>query len=240
MSDKVQDVAEAVGADVEELFEALSAGRRRQRQDASHQLAIIAHQDPTKLHDHTDELVDALYRPEAQTRWEVLDALSEVVSEKADVLDGAYDGAETSLFDESSSTVRLAAFRFLTRYGATSLERSDRVWGIVDEAIQCYHGDPDYRDMLGCLRDFARGDVSADTRKALVTRVKFDADSGRGFVKLLSEEIIDISKAVEKEAKRAAREKAVPGDGETRPAKKATRKKATKAADEEEASSSAE
>lgn len=228
MSEKVRGMAE----DVEELFEILSGDRRRQRQDASHQLAIIAHQDPTLLHGHTDELVDALYRPEAQTRWEVLDALSEVVVEKAGVLDGAYDGAETSLFDESSSTVRLAAFRFLTRYGATSLERSDRVWGIIDEAIQCYHGDPDYRDMLGCLRDFARGDISVTTRKALVTRVKFDADSGRGFLKSISEEIIDISKAAEKEAKKAAKEKASE-DGEAKPAKKASRKKTAKAADDE-------
>lgn len=229
MSEKVRGMAE----DVEGLFEILSGDRRRQRQDASHQLAIIAHQDPTLLHGHTDELVDALYRPEAQTRWEVLDALSEVVAEKAGVLDGAYDGAETSLFDEGSSTVRLAAFRFLTRYGATSLERSDRVWGIIDEAIQCYHGDPDYRDMLGCLRDFARGDISVATRKALVTRVKFDADSGRGFLKSISEEIIDISKEAEKEAKKAAKEKAAPDDGEAKLAKKTSRKKVAKAADDE-------
>ena len=196
MADKAQ--ATQVDSGVEALLEVLAGDRRRQRQDASHRLALIAREDPTKLHGCVDALVDALYRPEAQTRWEMLDALSELVADKADELADAYDGAESSLFDEGSSTVRLSAFRFLTRYGATAAERSDRVWGIVDEAIQCYHGDPEYRDMLGCLHDFAQGDISPEVGKALAARVKYDAESGRGFVRTKSEEIIGILKEAKK------------------------------------------
>ncbi|MBQ6491593.1 MAG: hypothetical protein IJI88_04910 [Atopobiaceae bacterium] len=203
---------EAAGIQIDEgieaLLEALAGDRRRQRQDASHRLALVAREDPSKLYGCTDALIDALYRPEAQTRWEVLDALSELVGEKAAKLADAYDGAESSLFDEGSSTVRLSAFRFLTRFGATSAERSDKVWGIVDEAIQCYHGDPEYRDMLACLRDFAQGKISPETRKGLVARIAYDAESGRGYNKTVSEEIIEISGAAEKKPKKASSSKA--------------------------------
>lgn len=229
MAEKGQ--ATQAGAEVEGLLEALAGDRRRQRQDASHRLAIIAREDPKSLHGCTDALVDALYRPEAQTRWEVLDALSELVPDKAGELADAYDGAETSLFDEASSTVRLSAFRFLTRFGATSPERSDQVWGIVDEAIQCYHGDPDYRDMLMCLRDFAQGDISPEARKALVTRVSFDAESGRGFVKSMSEEIISAAEEAGKKPKKAAKKAKKPA--KAKKAAKADADKADEAKDEE-------
>ena len=93
-------------------------------------------------------LMDALERPEAQTRWEVLDALTALVDEHAEEVAPAFEAAETALFDEDSAPVRLAGFVFLCRFGATSEERSDQVWPLLDEAIQCYHGDPEYRDML--------------------------------------------------------------------------------------------
>lgn len=54
----------------------------------------------------------------------------------------AFEGAETALFDEISSTLRYAAFRLLCVWGATSVERSREAWPILDEAIQCYHGRP--------------------------------------------------------------------------------------------------
>lgn len=219
MPKEAQAEREAMESLIEGLLEVLSGSRRRDRQDASHRLALIAHRDPSLLYGVTDALIDALYRPEAQTRWEVLDALTEVASEKADALEGAYDGAEASLFDEGSATVRLAAFRYLARYGCTSPERSDQVWGVLDEAIQCYHGDSDYRDMLTSLLDFAKGDVSDASRQALIARVKYDAESGRGFVRTLSEEIISIANEV--------------GEDEA-PAKKPARKKAAKKAEGED------
>lgn len=176
--------------DVAALVEALAGSRRRVRQDAAHQLAALAHDDCMQLAPHVEELVDALYRPEAQTRWEVFDVLGQIAAVDPAAVEEGYDGAEASLFDESSATVRLAAFRFLARLGASSPERSDMVWQLLDEAVQCYHGNPEYHDMLIALLEFARGDLSEKTGEALVARVGFDAENGQGFVKAYSTQVI--------------------------------------------------
>lgn len=179
---------------VSELVDSLAESNRRRRQEASHALAQLALINAEMLVDHVDALIDALYRPEAQTRWEILAALSALAPQRPELVEEAYEGAETSLFDEDSAIVRLAAFRFLTRLGATAPERSDKVWGIVDEAIQCYHGDPEYRDMLVALSEFVRGDISAETKDALVNRVSFDAENSRGYIKVISTEIVAVAK----------------------------------------------
>jgi hypothetical protein len=176
------------------LFETLSGANRRRRQEASHAIALAAAVDANLVRPYVDELIDALYRPEAQTRWEVLSALSELALIDADLVEEGYDGAEASLFDEDSAIVRLAAFRFLIRLGASSPERSDKVWGIVDEAIQCYHGDPEYRDMLIAISEFSRGSISKATHDALMTRIGFDAQNGRGYVRIMSSEIVSAAK----------------------------------------------
>lgn len=180
--------------EVSQLVELLANANRRKRQEASHEIAVAAKEDPAIVVPFVDELIDALYRPEAQTRWEVLTALSTLTDEHVELVDEAYDGAEASLFDEDSAIVRLAAFRFLIRLGACSPERSDKVWGVVDEAIQCYHGDPEYRDMLMALSEFVRGDISDTTREALISRVGFDAENGRGYVRIISSEIVAAAK----------------------------------------------
>jgi hypothetical protein len=175
---------------VEYLVDALAGPRRRSRQDAAHYLALKAHEDASQLTPFVDDLIDALYRPEAQTRWEVFDALGQVAESDPNLVEEGYDGAEASLFDESSATVRLAAFRFLCRLGASSPERSDMVWQLIDESVQCYHGDPEYHDMLVALLDFAKGSTSPAVASALRDRVAFDAENGHGYVKGFSAEII--------------------------------------------------
>ena len=183
-------MADVDDTQVSGLIEELSGASRRRRQEVAHQLAIAAKAHPQIMLPHVDALVDALYRPEAQTRWEVLDALSAVADVDADAVAEAYDGAEASLFDDGSATVRLAAFVFLCRLGASSPERSDQVWQLLDEAIQCYHGDAEYRDMLVALLGLARGDASEATKQALAARVRFDAESGSGYIKTFSAEIL--------------------------------------------------
>ncbi|MBP3885119.1 MAG: hypothetical protein J6D54_09325 [Olsenella sp.] len=172
------------------MLDQLASSNRRQRQEAARLLAAVAETNPDRLLEYADDLIDALDRPEAQTRWEILDVLTAMASVDASSVAGAFDGAETSLFDDTSAAVRLSAFRFLARFGSTGEDASDRVWPLLDEAIQCYHGDPEYRDMLAALLEFCGGNISPVTREALVARVAFDAENGVGYIKAYSSEIV--------------------------------------------------
>ena len=184
----MEDVTFEGGIDM--LVEELAGPRRRNRQEAAHRIALASHEDAGQLAPHIDALIDALYRPEAQTRWEVLDALTQLASLYGEKTYGAFEGAEMSLFGEDSATVRLTAFLFLCRYGASAPERSDEAWPILDEAIQCFHGDAEYHDMLGGLRELAQGELSPACAKALADRVGFDAENGTSFIRTYSAEII--------------------------------------------------
>ena len=183
-------MAAAESSQIAGLIEELSGASRRRRQEVAHQIALTARANADIVTPYVDALVDALYRPEAQTRWEALDALSAIAIEHPEKVVDAFDGAEASLFDDGSATVRLAAFILLSRLAASSPERSNLAWPLLDEAIQCYHGDAEYRDMLVALLELARGASSDETKKALAARVSFDAENGAGYVKALSGEIL--------------------------------------------------
>ena len=188
------DTEDLKTSSMDALIEELSGASRRRRQEVAHKIAAAAKDEPERVLPHVDALIDALFRPEAQTRWEVLDALSALAEVKADAVAGAFEGAEASLFDDDSATVRLAAFIFLCRLAASSPERSDEAWPLIDEAIQCFHGDAEYHDMLVALVGVAQGKASEATRKALAARVKFDSENGSGYIKSYSVEILSALK----------------------------------------------
>lgn len=193
MNDEERAQLELVEKDssaLDALVEDLSSASRRKRQFAARVVALLAAQDAELLAPHIDALIDALYRPEAQTRWEVLDALTCLVPEHAKEVGAAFEGAEAALFDELSSTLRFSAFNLLVTWGASERGRSRKVWPILDEAIQCYHGDLEYRDMLACLHTFAEGKIAGEVAEELAGRLQFDAQSGKGaFIKSRSAEI---------------------------------------------------
>lgn len=189
MANKAAD-QEAALAQMRILIQELAGSSRRRRQEVAHKIATVAKADPTMVTPFVDSLVDALDRPEAQTRWEVLDALAALAEEHAEDVACAFEGAETALFDEDSAPVRLAAFVFLCRYAASSEERSDEAWPLLDEAIQCYHGDAEYRDMLVALLAMVQGKASVATKQALAARLKFDSENGVSYIKGFSAEII--------------------------------------------------
>ena len=175
------------------LIEDLSSSSRRRRQFAARVVALLAASDAALLAPYIGDLIDALYRPEAQTRWEVLDALTLLVPDHAKEIGAAFEGAEAALFDELSSTLRLSAFNLLCAWGSSERGRSKKVWPILDEAIQCYHGDLEYRDMLGSLYAFANGKISGEVAEELAGRLAFDAQNGKGaYLKARSREIYDI------------------------------------------------
>lgn len=176
---------------VAELAETLSIGSRRERQSAASTLALVAKGNPEILVPYIDKLIDALNRPEAQTRWECLETLAVLVDYDARTCGKAVPEAETSLFDEESGPVRLAAMRFLCKLGATTENRSEKVWPLIDEGIQCYHGDFEFGDMLLALVDFSAGKLSADVKLAFADRMAFDAANGKGSLKRRAQQIID-------------------------------------------------
>lgn len=188
---KQVDEAVVSPAVLDALVAALSDGSRRGRQQAAKIVAGVAAENPELLVPHGTALVDALERPEAQTRWECLDALSQIVPLDGRVCEKAVPGAETALFDEDSGPLRLAAMRFLCRLRATTEKRSEKVWSLIDEGIQCWHGDLEFQDMLIAVNDFSQGKLAPEVKAALAERMRFDATNGRGMLKKRAIQIVE-------------------------------------------------
>jgi len=175
---------------IAEQAELLSGSSRRKRQYAAKELSFWAKQDPKALLCVISDIIDALNRPEAQTRWECLDILSELVLVDARKCDRALSSAELALFDEENGLVRLAAMKFLCRLGASTPKRSEKVWPLIDEAIQCYHGDPEFHDMMSAVIEFSKGKLDESVKRDLKERMAFDAQNAKGSLKNKSLQII--------------------------------------------------
>ncbi len=175
---------------LEGLVARLGESSRRVRQNAAAVLSCAASLDAQAVYPYFDEILAAIDRPEAQTRWESLDVMSAFIAIDAQACEKAIDGAEGALFDEDSGPLRLAALRFLCRIGATSPERSAKVWPLVDEAIQCYHGDPEFQDMLVAITAFSESELDPEVAAALRARMEFDSRTGRGILKKRAQQII--------------------------------------------------
>ena len=178
-------------ANMRELVAMLESGSRRERQHAASAICAIAKQNPETLVEHIDAFIDALNRPEAQTRWELLEALTILVDYDSKACAKAVPEAEGSLFDEESGPVRLGAMRYLCKLGGTTANRSDKVWPLIDEAIQCYHGDLEFNDMLIALIDLSNGKLSDDVKKAFLDRMSFDAQNSKGTLGKRARTIVD-------------------------------------------------
>ena len=173
------------------LLDELNGDSRRNRQNAAAALNVVAKEDPERVAKNADDFVEALDRDEARTRWESLEVLTRIVPVNSRVCDKAVDGAESSLFDEDSGPVRLAAMRFLCKLGGTTEKRSERVWALIDEGIQCYHGDIEFDDMLTALTEFSTGALAPEVKKAFADRMRFDAEHGRGSLRHRAQAIVE-------------------------------------------------
>lgn len=197
MSDKTQEYKELgqqATQDEEYLRETvgdLEGSSRRDRQHAASVIAAASRIQPECLTPYIGDLIDALNRPEAQTRWECLEALSQMVSIDSRACDRAVNGAEAALFDEDNGLLRLAAMRFFCRLGATTEKRSEKTWPLIDEGIQCYHGDLEFQDMLIAIIDFSTGKLDDDVKKQLGDRMRFDAENGKGALKHRAAQILE-------------------------------------------------
>ena len=95
------------------------------------------------------------------------------------------------LFDEDSGPLRLAALRFLCKYGELSQKHSLQVWPLLDEAIQCYHGDLEFQDMLIAVISFRNPTLPIPFETSSKDRMEFDAKHGRGVLKKRAQLIIE-------------------------------------------------
>lgn len=193
-NEEIKKLADAALHDEKKLSEAvnkLTSAPRRERQIAASALHLVAKSNTDCLEDYIPEMIDALNRPEAQTRWECLEALTLLIDQDSRACSKAIPEAESALFDEESGPVRLAAMRFLCKLGATTANRSEKVWPLVDEGIQCYHGDLEFNDMLAAINDFSLGKLSDDVKEQLTARMSFDATNGKGSLQRKAQQIID-------------------------------------------------
>lgn len=190
ITNRAQAAAESA-AELGNLIETLSVGSRRERQIAASALYQVAKADASKLVEHIDPLIDAMNRPEAQTRWECLETLTLLIDLDSRSCSKALSEAETCLFDEESGPVRLAAMRFLCKLGATTANRSEKVWPLIDEGIQCYHGDLEFNDMLTAIVEFSSGKLSDEVKQQLSDRMSFDAANGKGTLGRRAKQIVE-------------------------------------------------
>ncbi len=172
----------------------LSEGSRRERQKAASAIHIAATISPEKLMESAGEIADALNRPEAQTRWECMRALTLLVPVGYKPKKAAFEAVCDALYDENSGIVREAAFTFLCTYGTSGKAASEKVWPYIDEAIQCYHGNDEFNDMLTSLVKFAQENKSKSVLAGLADRMAFDAENAKGTLKMRSVQIIEICK----------------------------------------------
>ncbi len=192
--DETATASERDMAALKALIAALGGRDRKARQSAAHMVAEVAEVAPAVVVPYVDDIVAAIDHPEAQTRWEVLDALTSMVRADPEAASRGFEGAENCLYDEGSGLVRLTAFRYFTVLGSSAPKWSVKAWPLIDEAVQCYHGDPEFDDMLDALYLFAQSDLDAGVRKALADRMDFDAHSCKGAVSARARQIVDVLK----------------------------------------------
>jgi hypothetical protein len=160
--------------------ELLASSSRRERQNAVAVAGEYARANPEDCVPYIPDFIDALECREARTRWECLDILSRMVEFDSRACERAVEGAEEALFDETNAFLRVSALRFLCKFGATTELRSKKVWPLINEAIQCYHGDAEFQDMLLILTEFSEAKLDPEVTEAFIARVSFDAEHGKG------------------------------------------------------------
>ncbi len=176
---------------LKEVADKLNSSSRRDRQKAASVFDEVSKIDAEALTPYIGDMVDALDQSEVQTRWECLEALSRMVAIDSRACDRGIKGAETALFDEGNDLLHLSAMRFLCALGATTEKRSEKAWPLIDEGMQCCHGDISYQDMLVAIIAFSKGKLSPQVKAELAERVSFDAKNGRGALGIRSRQILE-------------------------------------------------
>lgn len=176
---------------IEDLLKLMAGASRLDRKNAAKQISALIKENPSDYVKFIPHLIDALARPEAQTRWECLNSLARLVELKPEACAKAIEDAEIALFDEKTSLVRVAAIRFLCRYGALNVQNSKDVWDIIKEAILRFHGEIEFDEMLNYVIYFARGKISTKVKNELKEIVDEQIASVGGGTKMRLQMVLD-------------------------------------------------
>lgn len=182
---------------VKALIDALGESGKLMRSESAEVIHEVAQTQPRLLSGYAPQLIDALGRPESQTRWEILGALEAFVSVDARAVSKAIEAATTALHDTESSVVREAAFRMLAAFGSTTARRSEQVWPLLDEALRCYHGDAEYPGMLSGLVRLLEGSATEPVRVAAAVTVSNDVNHPRAIIRGRARRITALAPKVE-------------------------------------------
>ncbi|MCL2491813.1 MAG: hypothetical protein FWE87_03595 [Coriobacteriia bacterium] len=192
--DEVLDLANRYVSVRRALVEALTNSSRLTREYASQALLDIEKSNPELIDEFKEEFIDALYRPEAPTRYNCLEIISILAHDDMRLVDRAWDPCEECLYDEESGAVRLAAFKVFTAYGASTCPRSRKAWFLISDALRCYHGDPEFISMLNEFIAMLKGNVDDTVKDGAIEQFTFNAENATGLLKRKAQEIVDLSK----------------------------------------------
>lgn len=188
---------------MQQAIEGLSDAQRRVRQSASQYVLRQVRMNSEVVSEFLPEIVDALYRPETQTRKNMLEVLTvfiknkilvqtEVDSSTLKLLSEACDPAEEALFDELSPQVRLTAFRFFVQLCLLNDRMLEECWGVIRDALSCSYGESTYYDMLKALIPLCKRTLPAHVQEHIIDIVSYDAQGVRGKESLLSAQIMSL------------------------------------------------
>ena len=177
--------------DLDLLVESVQSGSRLKRQKAAATLSKLAHVNPEAVRPLNDVLIQALDNDEARTRCSVLETLLILLDQDPSIAPKASDYAEEALFDEDNGSLRLMGMRFLCKIGAANPEASLKVWPSIDEALQCFHGDVEFNDMLLAVAGYAAGEVDDTVKTGLRERLSFDSLNSKGLLRKRAQAVLD-------------------------------------------------
>jgi len=171
------------------LAEALGDKSRLVREYTAQAMVGLARENVELIQDFSDDIIDALNRPESLTRYSMIEMIGELAETQPKVVVDAYEALQECLYDEDSGTVRLYAFRTLARYGATGPARSVKVWPDLSMVLRCFHGDAEFIAMMNETIKMLDGRADTSVKEAAVTLFAFDAEHARGELRKKAETI---------------------------------------------------
>lgn len=177
---------------MDKLVSDISSNSRLSRQKAASTFSKLARVEPERVLAHLDLLFAALDCKEARTKAAVLETLAVLSAHDSSLVEKVYDYAEEALFDDDDGSLRLMGMFFLCKAGAVNQQASLRAWPLIDEALQCFHGEPEFCDMLTFVSEYAATLEDSSIKEGLKSRLSFDAESSSGILRKRAQSILSL------------------------------------------------